>query len=171
MRLLGEARSKDVRVLEIGGGSGRNSRALTQAGARVTTIEAFEKPPAGTLFEAILSTHALLHGTPGTLGAMLGEIGGCLEPEGRLYASFGSKRDARFGTGTRISEHVFAATAGDEAGVAHTYWNQAELRDLLAAFEIVDAVETNVDAIAGTWAHEEAPLAGAFHWIVVAGKR
>ena len=171
MRLLEEANAKDVRVLEIGGGSGRNTRALTEAGARVTTIERFEQPPARAQFDAVLSTHALLHGTPGTLGALLEEIGECLDTGGRLYATFGSKRDARFGLGERISEHVFAPSTGDEAGVPHTYWDEGEVRNLLRAFAIVDLTEANVDRVAGTWAHQETPLREAFHWIAIASKR
>ena len=44
-----------ARVLEIGAGSGRNTRALIGAGLRV------QAPPDSGPYAAALSTHALLH--------------------------------------------------------------------------------------------------------------
>ena len=164
---MAEIGCKGAQVLEIGAGSGRNQRALLEAGAHVTAIEAGQNV-APEAFDAALSTHALLHGTPATLEAALRQIHAALRPGASLYATFGSKRDARYGQGRRIAAHVFAPEHGDETGVAHTYWDEAELRVLLEPFDALDLTEMQVDEIAGAWAHEKSPLAQAFHWMVVA---
>jgi cyclopropane fatty-acyl-phospholipid synthase-like methyltransferase len=170
VRLIAELTIPDARVLEIGTGSGRNQRALIAAGARVTAIEAgCRVAPAS--FDAALSTHALLHGTPATLEAALQQVHAALRPGASLYATFGSKRDARYGAGRRIAAHVFAPEDGDEIGVAHAYWDEPELRVLLEPFELIELIETQVDEIAGSWAHKKKPLAQAYHWMVIARRR
>lgn len=170
-RLLAEAGSRAISVLEIGRGSGRNHKVIRESGAALTSIAAGQRPDSGEAFDAVLSTHALLHGTPASIAAILESIYAWLKPEGRLYATFGSKRDSRYGVGTQISEHVFAPTTGDETGVSHVYWDAVEIRALLKDFRIIEIEETQVDEIAGTWAHQEAPLLAAFHWFILAGKR
>lgn len=159
-----------ARVLEVGRGSGRNRAALLDAGFEVESIDHDMLHAEHGAFDACLSSHALLHGTPATLEADLRRIGALLLPGAELYATFGSTRDARYGRGRRIAEHVFAAEDGDEAGVAHTFWNAAELRALLAGYEVMECNEVDVDRVAGTWAHTTAPLQGAVHWFVIARK-
>lgn len=160
-------------VLEIGGGSGRNSAALRAAGLEVSTIrpEAAELDAlAGRSFDAVLSTHALLHGTPPSIEATARHAAALMKPGAILYATFGSTRDARFGAGRRLSAHTYAPDDGDEAGVAHSYFNADEVRELLKPLDVLEIVETPVDQIAGKWAHTTAPLSGAVHWFAVAKK-
>ena len=170
LRLIVGMGGRAARVLEVGRGSGRNRAALLDAGLAVESVDEDALHLARGPFEGCLSSHALLHGTPATLEADLRRIGALLVPGTRLYATFGSKRDARFGRGLRIAEHVFAPTDGDEAGVAHTFWDDRELHALLAGFELEEFVEVDVDEIAGSWAHATAPLRGAVHWFVIARK-
>ena len=167
-RLLAELDQRPGRVLEIGTGSGRNRSVLIASDAQVTSLEADRLATASGGFDAALSTHALLHGTPATLTAAVEAIRALLKPGGRLYATFGSTRDARFGAGTRVADGVFAPLEGDEAGVAHTYWGEPQMRALLERFDIIELAEMPVDAIAGRWAHRQAPLHRAVHWMVVA---
>ncbi len=155
-----------ARILEVGAGSGRNSRALEAAGFRVGS------PPADGLYAAALTTHALLHGTPTSIAGDLATIATALEPGAPLFGTFGSTRDARNGAGTPIEPYVYASEAGDEQGVAHAYFDRARLGELLAPhFTIESMREVAVDNIAGTWAHQQAPLRDAIHWFVVATKR
>jgi len=167
VRLIAEVAAGGSQILEIGTGSGRNRRALLAAGLDVTSIDAGHPVPAAT-FDAALSTHALLHGTPATLQAALEGVHLALRPQARLYATLGSNRDARYGKGRQIAAHVFAPEGGDEAGVAHTYWDEPEVRILLAGFKIIELSHVRVDEIAGSWGHEKSPLAQAYHWMVVA---
>ncbi len=156
-----------ARILEIGTGSGRNRAALIAAGFEVCSLEA-----PGGLAAAALSSHALLHGTSATLATQLEHIARALEPAGLLYATFGSVRDARYGHGVRIEERVYAPADGDEAGIAHIYFTEDELRARLAPVWTLERIdEHRVDDVAGSWAHARAPLRNARHWFVVARRR
>ncbi len=151
-------------VFEIGAGSGRNTRALEAAGF---TVNAGIGP-----YAAALSTHALLHGTPDEIRAGLENVARALEPAAPFYATFGSVRDARYGVGTEVAPFTFAPVDGDEAGVAHAFFDETRLRRVLEECWIVDDLrETNVDAIAGRWAHEQQPLHDAVHWFARLRKR
>ncbi|MDP9018441.1 MAG: class I SAM-dependent methyltransferase [Candidatus Eremiobacteraeota bacterium] len=170
-KLLAELPSEAATVLEIGGGSGRNLRALRAAGLNVHTIEELlSQPLPRAPFDAVLSTHALLHGTPESLAASMRCIRALLKPQARLYATFGSTHDSRYGHGTKIDANTFAPVDGDEAGVAHAYFNEAEMRKLLDGLCIEDLSEVAVDKIAGSWAHSTSPLSGAMHWFATAKK-
>ena len=155
-----------ARVLEVGAGSGRNTRALVAAGFSVYTLPA--KEPCA----AALTTHALLHGTPRSIAEQLSAIAQALEPGGPLFATFGSVRDARYGVGETKEAHVYAPLDGDEIGVAHAYFDRDRLLARLAPhFTIESMREVEVDDIAGTWAHVSSPLRRAVHWFVVAAGR
>jgi hypothetical protein len=155
-----------ARVLEIGSGSGRNTRALVAAGLRVCSLPPDER------CVAALSTHALLHGSPTSLATLLDRIAAGLEPDAPLFATFGSMFDARYGMGDEREPHVFAPRDGDEAGVAHAYFDEVRLRKLLVPRFVIESLrEVEVDRIAGDWAHPTTPLRGAVHWFAVARVR
>lgn len=156
-----------ARILEIGAGRGRNTDALRAAGFDVDALaDGAPVPTQHNRYDGALSTHALLHGTPGTIGATIAAIASALKPGAPLHATFASTRDARFGQGVRISKHVYAAETGDEANVPHVYFTGEEVRSLLEPrFTIESLQETAADEIVGTWAHAE-PLRGVMHWFV-----
>ncbi len=127
--------------------------------------------PAGP-FDAAVATHALLHGHAQQISELLRAIAQRLAANAPLYATFASLRDARYGAGERLAQRTFAPIAGDEAGVAHTFFAEDELRALLApGFIVRSLVETNVDEVAGRWAHPTTPLSGAVHWFLEAERR
>jgi SAM-dependent methyltransferase len=166
------------RVLDFASGSGRNSAALRDAGFLVTAVDdrraALPSPLAARdgEFAAAVSTHGLLHGTPGSIAAALDAIAEHLENGGRLYAAFGSVRDSRFGQGECIGARTFAPLAGDERGVPHTFYDRHRLEALLSPGFILESLEeVGADATAGAWAHADRPLQGAVHWFAVAQKR
>ena len=153
-------------ILEVGAGRGRNTRALVAAGFRVCSL------PGDGRYAAALTTHALLHGTPAAIGLELAMIAAALEPDAPLFGTFGSTRDARYGSGTLLEPHVYAPIEGDERGAAHAYFDEARLRELLAPHWTIESMrEVPVDDIAGKWAHTTAPLRDAVHWFVIATKR
>lgn len=157
---------QNARILEIGAGSGRNTAALRAAGFRVCSYS--EQTRCAPPCDAALSTHALLHGTLSTLAAAVERIAHELKPDAPFYATFGSVSDARFGTGTRVDEWTFAPEAGDEKGVAHTYYDEERLQALLKRhFALESMEECPVDEIVGRWAHSEQPR-GSVHWFVQA---
>ena len=122
-------------------------------------------------FDATLSTHALLHGTPDRIAALVAAIVADLKVDAPLYATFGSKRDARFGKGSRLAPSTYAPDTGDEAGVAHTYFDETALRKLLTPYFIIESLaERQVDEIVGRWAHATQPE-GSVHFFLVARNR
>jgi len=166
------------RVLDFAAGSGRNTAALRDAGFTVTAIgdEGAARPGAlaesDGAFAAALSTHGLLHGTPQSIAAALDAIAERLERNGRLYATFASVRDSRFGHGEAIGAWTFAPVEGPERGVPHTFYERERLEaELSRAFVIESLDERGVDKTVGSWAHGDRPLQGAVHWFVVAVKR
>lgn len=165
-------------VLDFASGSGRNGAALRAAGFTVLAVDdrraATTAPltPPDTAVAAAVSTHGLLHGTPQRIAAALGAIADSLENGGRLYATFGSVRDARFGQGERLGDWTFAPTEGDERGIAHTFYDRERLDALLRVYFTPESIEElDADRTAGAWAHAERPLQGSVHWFVVAKKR
>lgn len=168
----------ESRVLDFAEGSGRNGTALRRAGFTVVAIadDAADRtaplPGESASFSAVLSTHGLLHGTPGAIAARVRALSQRLESGGLLYATFGSTHDARFGEGERIDDSTFSPDDGDERGVAHAYFDRDRLLALLDPdFEVELLREHSVDEVAGSWAHRERPLTGAVHWYAIARKR
>ncbi|GAC1444745.1 MAG: hypothetical protein NVS2B8_17980 [Vulcanimicrobiaceae bacterium] len=122
-------------------------------------------------YDAALSTHALLHGAERTIAATLGALRDALAPAAPLYATFGSTNDSRFGTGRRIADATFAPQTGSEAGVAHTYFDERRLREILHDFTIESLAEVAARDHVGTWAHDAAEAATIVHWFVRATAR
>ncbi len=158
----------NARVADFGTGRGRNASALRAAGFSVSAIaddrvHAFAE---NSTFDAIISTHALLHGGTREIETLLEAVALALKPRGLLYATFGSTSDARYGKGERIDANAFAPSAGDEQGVPHAYFDQPSLRTMLERRFVIDAVEERrVDEVVGSWAHARRPQ-GSVHWIV-----
>jgi hypothetical protein len=167
-----------ARILDFATGSGRNGAALRSSGFAVLGIEdsavrsLVPRRAAEETVAAALSSHGFLHGTRDEIARAVNTVATYLEAGGLLYATFGSIRDDRFGKGERLAPATFAPTDGDESGVAHTYFTEADLRALLAPHFAVEALEEcRVDTIAGSWAHREKPLSRAVHWFVTARRK
>ena len=162
--------SPHASVLEIGSGSGRNRAALVDRGFEVYSAD---EPPASTVsrFDAALTTHALLHGTRERIVDSIALIAGDLKPDAPFYATFGSRSDDRFGKGTQLAPSTYAPDSGDEAGVPHTYFDEADLREVLETYFIIESLEEhNVDEVVGRWAHASQPE-GSVHFFLVSRNR
>lgn len=180
-----------ARVLVLGVGNGRNVPPLVAAGLRVAAVEEdperargaaarFAAEPAVRIVRAryagpypfaggcagALSTSALLHGTLASAGAAVAAVRARLRPGAPFFATFGSRRDPRFGAGTRIDDATYAPTDGGEAGVPHLYCDEPALRALLAGFGSLDLREGSAAETAGAWAHAPGEAAGLRHWFV-----
>jgi len=181
-------------VLEVGTGSARNLAALVRADMEVISLDddaervsrlkhgrpefrsrllcaAYTQlPKTAGGYDAILSTHALLHGEVSRIRAVLAEMRRVLGVKGRAYFTLGSSQDPRFGEGRQIGEATFAPISGDEQDVPHSYFDEAGIRSLLGRFVIEQLFEHPVDDIAGKWAHQNSALSGAVHWFVTVRK-
>ncbi len=165
-------------VLDLGFGHGRNTIALRGAGFDVLSLDDERAAAAADLtaidgrFDAVLATHALLHGTPQSIAERIDAVAGLLHPGGLLAATFASVHDARYGRGERVADRTFAPADGDERGVPHAYYDEPLLRAVLNPYFTVESLEEHdVDRITGRWAHPTEPLRGAVHWFLIASKR
>ncbi len=158
------------RVLLVGVGSGRHIPPLLEAGFRVDvldeeslrTIVDGEQLAGG--FDGALTTHALLHGTPGAIAAALGAIGERLRDGAPFHLTLGSTADPRFGAGARIEDGTWAANGGPESGVPHSYFDEAGARVLLADWDVLALEQHSAAETAGRWAHQPEELASMVHW-------
>jgi hypothetical protein len=162
-------------VLELGAGRGRNTNALREAGFEVEAVPDDRLTPPPPLqqerYDAVLSTHGFLHGTPGDIAALVEATARAVKRGAPVFITFASTKDARFGHGARIDDRTYASLTGDERGVAHAYYDESALRRLLEPhFEIEMLEEMDADAIVGRWAHARAP-SGTVHWFARLRKR
>jgi len=162
-------------VIEVGTGSGRNTRALVEA--RIPNVTVPDSTPYTQLpgtrdsYGAALSTHAYLHGTSAKLRAGIAELRRVLRPKAPIFITLGSFKDVRYGLGVPFDERSFAPGEGDELGIPHAYFDRDGVIELLFGFDIVSLEEVEVDDIVGRWAHDDDDeLPGRVHWFVEARK-
>jgi hypothetical protein len=175
-RLIELARREpfDGPVIEIGTGSGRNTRALVEA--RIPNVTVPDSTPYTQLpgtrdnYSAGLSTHAYLHGASAKLRAGIAELRRVLRPTAPIFITLGSFKDARYGLGIPFDERSFAPGEGDELGIPHAYFDRDGVIELLFGFDIDSMEEVDVDDIVGRWAHADDDVAGRVHWFVEARK-
>jgi hypothetical protein len=193
LRLIDQARDADTErfALLLGAGSGRNIPPLLDARFRVDILEENQQCAASieerfkgnatmritqgsytrpeifhTHYHAVLSTHALLHGSPATIVDTIHALAAMLPAGADMMLTLGSTRDPRFGTGRRIDARTWAPTAGDEENVPHVYYDEEEARKLLRSFSIISLEETQARAIVGAWAHDTTRTPEIIHWFV-----
>ena len=161
----------DGPVIEVGTGSGRNTRALVSAGIPVAGVpdSALYTQLPGTRenYGAALSTHAYLHGSSDKVRAGLAELRRVLMPNAPVFITLGSFRDVRYGLGIPVDERSFAPGEGDEIGIPHAYFDRDGVIEMLAGYVIDTMEEVDVDDIVGRWAHED-DVGGRVHWFVAA---
>jgi SAM-dependent methyltransferase len=182
-------------VLLVGYGNGRNVPALIHAGARITILEedaerarsaaarfatdarvnvnraAYHEPiPEATTFDGALCTHALLHGTPASIGAAVARICDRLHSGAPFFLTLGTKSDPRYGTGRAAGPDTYAPESGSERGVPHAYFDAAGARALLRGFTLERLEESSAAETAGSWAHTGAESATLRHWFVRASR-
>ena len=176
-RLIRYARehSLDGPVVEVGTGSGRNTRALVDAGIPVVSVPdstPYTQLPGGReSYGAALSTHGYLHGASDKLRAGIAELRRVLRPSAPVYLTLGSIKDARYGLGLPFDERTFAPGDGDEAGIPHAYFDRDGVIETMFGFEIESMDEVGVDQIVGRWAHPTDEIAGRVHWFVIARRK
>lgn len=175
-RLIEDLRGAHVTgpVLEVGNGSGRNTRALLAAGLHVIATDDAalytQLPAQRASIVAALSTHAYLHGTAPKLRAGIAELARVMQAGAPAYLTLGSVEDVNYGFGEAVDELTYAPGDGPEAGIPHVYLDRDEVMRLLRGFAIESLELVDVDAIVGRWAHADDEPPGKRHWFVVARK-
>jgi hypothetical protein len=185
------ASSNAGRVLLLGFGSGRNVPPVLAAAPRVVIleddaeraraasarfagdgrIEIVHAPYGATgalagSFAGALTTHALLHGNPASVGAAVANVRERLESQAPFFMTLASKSDPRYGQGDRLDADTYAAPSGSEAGVPHVFFDLAGVRALLDGFQFDALEERDASETAGAWAHAPHDAATLRHWFV-----
>ncbi|MBV8748576.1 MAG: hypothetical protein JO103_02555, partial [Candidatus Eremiobacteraeota bacterium] len=146
-------------MIEVGTGSGRNTRALVDAGIPVVSVPDStpytQLPGTRDNYGAGLSTHAYLHGTSAKLRAGIAELRRVLRPSAPAFLTLGSFKDARYGLGIPFDERTFAPGEGAELGIPHAYFDRDGVTELLLGFTIASMEEVDVDDVVGRWAHAD----------------
>ncbi len=93
---------------------------------------------AGT-FDCLVAFHAIYHTNRAGLEQVLAEIRRVLRPGGEIFLTFNSLRNPSFSrpTNETLEPNTIRPTEGQEAGIPHYYVDEAEVRRLLAGFELV----------------------------------
>jgi hypothetical protein len=173
-RLIALARERPLAgpVIEIGLGSGRNTRALVDAGIALVSVPDdvpyTQLPGHRESYGAALSTHAYLHGISSKLRGGIAELRRVLMPGAPAFLTLGSIKDARYGLGVPLDDRTFAPGDGDEAGIPHAFFDRDGVLELLFGFTIDALEEVDADATAGRWAHPGGEPSGRVHWFVQA---
>ena len=181
-------RANRSRVLDLGCGPGRNALFLAGVGFAVqaldlsptgiaklkasaeehnlpigiTLADMLALPYAALSFDALLAFHTIYHTDRTGIEAIMAEIGRVLAHDGEVYITFNSKSSPSFfdPANKRIDENTIVKTTGPEAGIPHYYADEAEVRRLMARFEIIRL----------THAEEVSSDYRSFHYFVLARK-
>lgn len=182
------AREGARRVYDIGCGAGRHTAYLAMRGFEVTASDvspsALEhtrriladaglsarllrsdirrSPLVAATFDAVVAFNVVYHATRPEVEAVIDAVAAILAPGGLLLITFKSTLDDDCGRGRQLAPMTWAPVSGIEAGIAHYYADEAEVRRLMAPFEIVSLVlKQEFPPVPGTdrW---------RAHWVVVA---
>jgi SAM-dependent methyltransferase len=88
-------------------------------------------------FDATVSINVLNHGSRAQLQRAADEIHRTLRPGGEVLLTVLNTRDWRFGSGEEPEPNSWVLGEGPEAGILHHFFDEADLREWLSAFEIV----------------------------------
>ena len=116
------------------------AEALAEAGlpAHLVLADMTAAPFADATFDAGLSTNVLNHNTRAALVQAIDEVFRVLKPGGEFFLTVINPGDGRYGSGEEIEPDTFVLAEGPEAGIAHHFFSDADLRDWLSVFEILE---------------------------------
>jgi len=112
---------------------------LREAGlpARLVRADMTASPFADDTFDAGIATNVLNHNPRGKLQEAIDDLRRVLKPGGEFYLTAVSTGDWRYGTGEEVEADSFVLAEGPETGILHHFFSEEDLRQWLAAFEIV----------------------------------
>jgi SAM-dependent methyltransferase len=119
-------------------------------------------PFATNSFDAVVSIHVLYHASASGLRRAVDEASRVLRPSGTFIGTLLSKRTWKFGEGEEIEPGTFVQARGPEAGVPHSYVDEAGARALFSGFDLESLDHEE-------WRDENDAVHA--HWNIVARRR
>ena len=165
LRLLPILRDRNVTdVLDLGCGLGRHALALAEAGFAVTATDAsdtaLEHLAAAVedrhlpitirhgryldrlfdegAFDFVLAYNVLYHGGRGDFSNAIALVASYLRPGGLFLLTCPSRRDGKYGRGPLVAPHTYRPENSVHPGDVHYFTDEADLRELLGAFTILN---------------------------------
>jgi cyclopropane fatty-acyl-phospholipid synthase-like methyltransferase len=100
-------------------------------------------------FDAMISTYVIHHNTVDNIRRCVAEIHRTLVIGGRGLLTVQGKHGSRYGKGKQVEPDTFVHNSGPEAGVPHHFFDEQELRELLATFATVELSPLEWEEIKG----------------------
>lgn len=113
---------------------------LHQAGlpARLVQSDMTAAPFADASFDTGIAINVLNHNPRALLQQAIDEVHRILIPGGEFYLTVLNTWDWRYGSGEEVEPDSFILAEGPETGILHHFFDEADLRDWLATFEILE---------------------------------
>ncbi len=95
-------------------------------------------PFADESFDAAISTNVLNHNPRALLQRAVDEVWRTLRAGGEFFLTVLNHEDWRYGSGEEVEPDTFVLADGAEAGILHHFFSQEDVRQWLAAFEVLE---------------------------------
>lgn len=109
-------------------------RAGLQIATRVCDALQDDFDPAS--FDVVLSYNVIYHGYREEFSARIQHIHRLLRPDGLFFLTAHTRRDQKYGEGEQVAPHTYLSPNSITPGDMHYFTDEADLRELLAGFEI-----------------------------------
>ena len=116
----------------------RRHMAEAGLGARLVRAEMTACPFADNTFDGGVSTNVLNHNPRALLQTAVDEVHRVLRPGGEFYLTVLSTDDWRCGSGEEVEPNSFILAEGPETGILHHFFDEADLRQWLSAFDVLE---------------------------------
>jgi SAM-dependent methyltransferase len=160
-----------ARVLDLGSGTGRHTVRLSREGfltvgvepsprglsraamwlrseslpVRVVQAQMSYLPLKSNSFDCVISVYVMHHATLSRIRKAFAEVKRILVPGGIFLTLIQSGGDWKEGRGMRMEANTFLLDRGDEEGIPHHFFSEAEIRGLLDDFEILRMRQEKLD--------------------------
>jgi tellurite methyltransferase len=160
VKQLDKAKAREV--LDLGCGVGRHTLPFARAGFSVTAADISDSAlavlrkragedkrvrivkgaysedlfPADS-FDLVLAWNVLYHGSREDFKGAAGLIHKWLRPEGLLFFTCPTRRDAKYGNGEEVAPNTYRSQNSMHPGDVHYFADEADIRDFIFGFKVI----------------------------------